>query len=313
MKTEIPTALIVSNYTGLNGFQSGASLRVDTLRTLLENLNFKVDAITVEEYLDSVDKNYKLIALTPFTAASASRKARRNSEILWFDHCDSWFQTRVSRLRNWELKQVAALFLDLFYQYRHPKYEIVSFISDRDSMILRVRESEKRFILPNIIQSYEINSSRGQRLVFIGDGNYKPNRSAVNYLKSLVKFLPEETQIHILGKGYEDSHPNLIFHGYVPSSELYSLGDIHLAPIFSGAGIKNKVAIPLSLGLPVVTTKHGANGIMPCNNLFVAGGSKSFLGAMLSAIEHSVLCVGEPIIYVKDETLELIKFLKKIL
>jgi hypothetical protein len=56
------------------------------------------------------------------------------------------------------------------------------------------------------------------------------------------------------------NNPGFVLHGYVEDRALYQVGDIHLAPINSGAGLNLKVAIPLWNGLRVITTKEGSNG-----------------------------------------------------
>ncbi len=50
---------------------------------------------------------------------------------------------------------------------------------------------------------------------------------------------------------------------------MYFENDIHLAPIVDGAGVKNKVLIPYLLGITVLTTEEGANGLEPKSNLVV--------------------------------------------
>ncbi len=313
MTKEAFTALIVTNDIGLNGLESGASLRIETLQSLIEGLGLQVEKVSLRNFIDSPDKHYKLIVLTPFTAVRVSKKARKNSNILWLDHCDSWIQTRFSRLYNGELKQIVALMRDVYYLISKPKYEVQTFISLRDSRILRRRTALNTYIVPNVIKNYKLDPSYDPRLVFIGDGKYKPNQSAVNYLESILKFLPKGTYIHVFGRGYKKSHPNIVFHGYAPSAELYRQGDVHLAPIFYGAGIKNKVAIPLSLGLPVVTTQQGANGINPCSGLYVENKPEKFVKAIQSATETQTPIFRNQKIYSDDESSELIQFLRSLI
>ena len=53
-----------------------------------------------------------------------------------------------------------------------------------------------------------------------------------------------------------------------------------MAPVFSGSGIKNKVAEPLFYGLTVITTRHGSNGLMQSKSLLVRKTPKEFAEAI---------------------------------
>jgi hypothetical protein len=62
----------------------------------------------------------------------------------------------------------------------------------------------------------------------------------------------------------------------VEDRALYQVGDIHLAPITSGAGLNLKVAIPLWNGLRVITTREGSNGFRKIPAMSVCQTHKDF-------------------------------------
>lgn len=70
--------------------------------------------------------------------------------------------------------------------------------------------------------------------------------------------------------GYETSRPGIEWVGSVPSATefLRSIG-VLLYPVDRGSGTKIKVLESMALGLPVVTTTHGAEGIHARNGLVV--------------------------------------------
>jgi hypothetical protein len=94
----------------------------------------------------------------------------------------------------------------------------------------------------------------------------------------------------------------------VSDDELYGVGDIHLAPVFSGSGIKNKVAEPLFYGLKVITTKHGSNGLMQSKKLLVRNTPKEFAEAIKLALASVFPRELDSIIEV-DESTEVLKIL----
>jgi len=106
-----------------------------------------------------------------------------------------------------------------------------------------------------------------RRIVLVGDGNYLPNRRAAEWvLTQLVpklRALGATNPVWIYGPGYEKGQDRtVIFAGYEPDTNaLYRCGDIHIAPVVSGAGMNSKVAVPLLAGLTVITTRLGIQGL----------------------------------------------------
>jgi glycosyltransferase involved in cell wall biosynthesis len=74
--------------------------------------------------------------------------------------------------------------------------------------------------------------------------------------------------LHVAGRnppaGFleELDHPNITFHGEVEDAKefMQSYG-IMVAPLFSGSGIRIKILEAMALGIPVVTTSRGIEGI----------------------------------------------------
>jgi hypothetical protein len=116
----------------------------------------------------------------------------------------------------------------------------------------------------------EIHLSGSKRLVFVGDGRYLPNRHAIVFLEDVLSRLPSDVSIHVFGMGFDVRNARFVFHGYTPANGIYLENDIHLAPIFSGAGIKLKVAVPAWNGLRVITTPEGANGLEKSINITIS-------------------------------------------
>ncbi len=116
---------------------------------------------------------------------------------------------------------------------------------------------------------------------------------------NLVSRIPQ-IKFYIIGGGasrellqYEKVYPNnVVFTGYVDDYTVYLLKTkVFVAPIYFGTGIKLKILDAMSLGLPVVTTKIGAEGLMVRNNIdiFIRDDSISFINAVIDLLNSERL------------------------
>jgi glycosyltransferase involved in cell wall biosynthesis len=133
----------------------------------------------------------------------------------------------------------------------------------------------------------EVLQGESFRLVFVGDGKYVANRKSLKFLKEALRNLPSSYEIHLFGDSLKSSNPRFRSHGYVSTSELYRIGDIHLVPVKFGSGLKLKAAVPLWNGLPVVATLEGANGLRRSGSLFVGNSPKEFAEKILLAQKNT--------------------------
>lgn len=109
-------------------------------------------------------------------------------------------------------------------------------------------------------------------LLAISYWKWKPNLDGLDwFLKNvwpeLVKKQPSIT-FDIIGEGLSEkfkqefNDPRINFLGFVDSLESYrQSATIFVAPLFSGSGMKLKIVEALAYGLPIITTKIGAEGI----------------------------------------------------
>ena len=114
------------------------------------------------------------------------------------------------------------------------------------------------------------NSCENTNFFHLGSMNWQPNIEAV---QRLVKLFPKikkelpEAELHIAGSNNVDSikasNENGIFiDGYVSDlSEYCKKIGILVSPIQSGSGIRIKILEMMALGIPVITTDIGAQGI----------------------------------------------------
>jgi glycosyltransferase involved in cell wall biosynthesis len=105
----------------------------------------------------------------------------------------------------------------------------------------------------------------------LGSMNWKPNKEAVNWLiQSIFPKIKEqipEAKLHLAGSNLHLDTDKLISQGiicdgFVKDAEHYMAENgIMLVPLKSGSGVRIKILEGLSLGVPIVTTKLGIEGI----------------------------------------------------
>lgn len=271
-------ALIIGTDIATNGFESGAALRLGSIKHLLEDTGFKTSVASRKTAKSFLKSDWDLVVLISFSTSSLLRHARRRSKMLWFDPTDSWTLTRLSLLFSADIKQAFILIRDLFFLWTSPKIDLITFISERDSNKERLWWGKRS--LPLILSidglDREVKPSKYPRLVFSGDGRYRPNQRALKFLSKTSKFLPPDLQIHLIGRGIRNTSKNFKVHGYLSHQDMYFANDIHLAPMKHGGGLKLKVAVPLWNGLHVISTPEGSSGFKKSPRLKIASTPRNF-------------------------------------
>lgn len=143
---------------------------------------------------------------------------------------------------------------------------------DREFLKAEVPAANIR-IVPNIheVQDRGPSFERRSDLLFIGNFEHRPNIDAVNVLLEeilpvLLKEMPD-IKLNIVGGKTpraisERQSKNFIVHGFVPDvAPLFMSCRAFVAPLRFGGGMKGKIGQALSFGVPVVTTKIGAEGM----------------------------------------------------
>ncbi|MGB3462390.1 MAG: glycosyltransferase [Rhodanobacter lindaniclasticus] len=163
------------------------------------------------------------------------------------------------------------------------------------SLLARLLPQARVELLSNI---HEVHGCRqphaGRRdLVFIGGYGHPPNGDAVHWiadeiLPRLREALPG-IRVHVLGDmpdavRHELARPGLEFHGRV--AELAPWLDrclATLAPLRFGAGVKGKINMSMSHGVPVIATTIAVEGMQLADgvNVLVADDAAAFVAAAL--------------------------------
>jgi glycosyltransferase involved in cell wall biosynthesis len=158
-------------------------------------------------------------------------------------------------------------------------------------------------VLPNIHSCVTAPAPLAGRegLFFIGHFLHSPNEDAVFYfvdriLPRVLEKCPQAV-LRIAGSAMSErlralQHPKVELLGYVPHVEpVFDRSRVFVAPLRFGAGMKGKVGQSLSLGLPVVTTSIGAEGMGLVNDqhALIADDPQAFADAVIRLYQDDAL------------------------
>jgi len=176
---------------------------------------------------------------------------------------------------------------------------------DECDLTLVVSETEKTLlareapgvpvaVLSNVHEIYGCRREFAARegIVFVGSFQHPPNVDAVLwFVREVFPLLRAQAKIdlHVIGAGAPDSIAKLavdgvIVHGYVADLAPFMDGcRISIAPLRVGAGVKGKVNMAMSYGLPVVATTTAVEGmhVNAGSDVLVADTPADFAAAIL--------------------------------
>lgn len=230
-----------------------------------------------------IEKDYDLIYIKRLRMAQYAYLGKMKQITTIIDITDSLtkYYERISK-KEVGLKRLLAI--EEYYKHRiyEPK------VCKRDAPIVICSEDDKSYLLElspalknnlyvmnnsietNVWRSDIIISTEGQRkrLTFFGMMDYAPNIIAAKYLiTQVLSLLPEQYTLEIIGAncteellGYECARVH--FTGYVEDMrKALQNNDIFICPILAGSGVKNKILQASLVGLPIVSTTLGVEGI----------------------------------------------------
>ena len=158
-------------------------------------------------------------------------------------------------------------------------------------------------LLSNIHEIPGCRAGHAQRsgLVFVGGFGHPPNEDAVRWLVDeifpAIRARRPDIALHLIGDMPEAVRPRLAgpgihIHGRVAQLDPWMDGcRIALAPLRYGAGVKGKVNMAMSHGLPVVATGIAAEGMQlhDGDNILIADDAAGFAAAVLRLYDDEAL------------------------
>ena len=138
-------------------------------------------------------------------------------------------------------------------------------------------------------------------LVFVGGFQHPPNVDAVLWFVRevfpIVRKTLHDVNLHVIGSKappniLELAHDGVVVHGYVSDIAPYMDGcRLALAPLRYGAGVKGKVNMAMSYGLPVVATTPAVEGmhVRVGDDVLVADSPSDFAAAIVQGYSDATL------------------------
>lgn len=176
------------------------------------------------------------------------------------------------------------------------------FISQRDREAVDPQNSWPVTIVPNGIDLNHFcapsSKKPGTDLVFVGNLGYFPNIEAARFLvKEVMPMVwQKRPQTTVLLAGARPAGAvrslagkQVTVRAWLPDiREAYADGRVFAAPVFSGAGLQNKILEAMAMALPVVTTNHvnRAIGATPDREIAIADTAVDFAHTLLKLLEE---------------------------
>lgn len=137
------------------------------------------------------------------------------------------------------------------------------------------------------------------RIIFTGNMSYFPNIDGIIYFVNeifpLIKRQLQEATLFIVGKDPPSkirklARNDITITGYVSNIKDYYLNaSVAIAPIRFGAGTLNKILEPMALGVPVVTSNLGVEGLplQAGRDLLIADTPEGFANAVVEVLKDT--------------------------
>ncbi len=146
--------------------------------------------------------------------------------------------------------------------------------------------------------------SREQAVMFLGNYPHDPNRDAVVYFHEnvwpRVKEEVPEARFYVVGKDptpdlleLAESDPSVVVTGTVEDVRPYfERAKVFVNPVRIGGGFRGKILEAMSMGLPIVTTSLGAEGVdaEDGRDMIVADDPTGFAAAVTRLLRDEGLC-----------------------
>ena len=182
---------------------------------------------------------------------------------------DNWIRRLRLRLTWLKLQQYLLHLLDSF--------AACTVVSEPECRIFTEnlpRHAHKVEVLPNGVnlEDFQGRKANGnqRRIIFSGSFRYQPNYDAMQWFvgKVFPLVLEQIPDVELIITGDHANLPlpqtkNITLAGYVDDiKSLVASCDVSLAPLWSGGGTRLKILEAMAMGIPVVATTKGAEGLL---------------------------------------------------
>lgn len=195
----------------------------------------------------------------------------------------------------WESKRMQS-FEKLMLQW----FEACTIISAFDKANISIQPNKLEVVANGVDNNYfkPKQSDKKYDILFLGNLSYLPNKNAVQYL--VEKIMPLLTQrkanikVNIAGGSTlsENSRmntPQINYSGWVKDSRVaYAETVLFVAPLFTGAGLQNKLLEAMSMGIPCIATSiaNASLHAKPNEEIMIADDAEAFVDCIIYLLEN---------------------------
>jgi glycosyltransferase involved in cell wall biosynthesis len=278
------TALLVQ-FADSTSVEHDANLKISSLRQspssrLNKLIHMPLAILRIREEVANFRPDHVVLegaswAVYLFFLALVLRCTLMDAKIIYHAHNVEYLLRRernnkiVAAVTRWAEKGVLTLCHQCYAVSREDCQRFSSLYGiDPDLLPNGVDCSTGRVTMAKIVAMRDRFGITDESILFMGLYAYPPNMEAVRFL--IEDVMPElhrrrpNVRLVITGGGPPISTPWLVCAGVLPRSDLDALlyaCRIGVAPIFKGSGTRLKILEYMAAGLPVVTTRKGAEGL----------------------------------------------------
>lgn len=287
--------------------------RRNAFANLFQKLPFHVSRFYQKEV---ADKLLELLQSTPYDVVQLEGIFMMPYFRLIRDHSHAKIALRTHNVEHqiWEraiptAKPVLRAFLKnqtkKLKRYEHwcaKEVDAVVAISENDARYFKVFNKKIIAIPCGIQRVTEVKNVNNRSFFHLGAMDWLPNQQGVEWLLDNVWPLVLEKDntlaLHLAGRAMSHefakrSVPGVTIHGEVEDATAFRKNHgIMLVPLLAGSGIRIKIIEGLAEGLPIISTKIGAQGIpgTPGENILLAKSEEEFAESILLLANNPEKC-----------------------
>ncbi len=261
----------------------------------------------IAAFLDG--RRYTNAIVEHFWCASYADIVQRHSRTLILDlhNVESVLLARCAETEKWPgsmlLRRFGRACTDLERKWL-PRFSTLLVASAMDlEAVARITGHPSTVVYPNAIPRVPLPMAvKRDEIVFSGNLEYHPNRSAIRYFHDQIwpglRDRWPKLQWTLVGRNHEDmerrlaADPRVYFTGPVPDAiTRMASAQVAVVPLLAGSGTRIKIIEAWAAGLPVVSTSIGAEGLPAQHgrDLLIADTPRDFVEAVSSILESHTL------------------------
>lgn len=248
----------------------------------------QIEGISMAVYFDTIKKH---------SNAKITLRAHNAEFQIWERH----LQNEKNPLKKWYLSLQNKRLKNFELNICRKVNAIIS-ITEEDKETFKQHEVQTPiFTLPcGMDAPLPVNVEKSADITYLASFDWMPNQQGLTwFLQEVYPILcakKSDIKIKIGGKAQPNSwiekYPNITFLDWVDdASEFMMSGKVAMVPLLAGSGMRIKILDNMALGMPMVSTKIGAEGVLLQNrkSILLADSPADFAKCILELLDNEAL------------------------